>query len=554
LCVCQKASAFPVNFSPEQALVAILIYYLFTNICFFFFISMTRFSSLTIARRLGLLTLITGLGIACVAAGFLLSERSLIGDERGRAVRQAVEVAAGVVARYEQLAASGALPLEQAKHEALETLRTLRYDDQEYFWVNDMQPRMLMHPTSAKLEGKEVGAIADPNGMHLFVAMVDIARTQGSGFLSYMWPKPGSEQPVPKISYVKAVPAWGWVIGSGVYLDAIGAVFWPRVLEFSLAAALLSGVLMLAGHLISRSIQRPLARAVTLANTVAAGDLTTVIDAEGKDETAQLLRALREMNGSLSGIVGEVDAGIRTIASASTQIASGNQDLSSRTEQQAGALQETAATMEELTGAVQQNAANARHASSLASSASEVAQRGGVVVSQVVGTMDAIHGSAQKIADIIGVIDGIAFQTNILALNAAVEAARAGEQGRGFAVVAGEVRNLAQRSASAAREVRTLIDDSVSKVGAGAEQVREAGATMQEIVASVNRVNAIIGEIAGASEQQQDGITQVNRAIAEMDDSTQQNAALVEQAAAAAAAMNEQAQRLSEVFSVFKVA
>jgi methyl-accepting chemotaxis protein len=514
---------------------------------------MTFFSSLTIARRLGLLTLITGLGIACVAAGFLLSERSLIGDERGRAVRQAVEVAAGVVARYEQLAASGALPLEQAKHEALETLRTLRYDGQEYFWVNDMQPRMLMHP-NAKLEGKEVGGMTDPNGMHLFVAMVDIAKNQGSGFLSYMWPKPGSEQPVPKISYVKAVPAWGWVIGSGVYLDAIGAVFWPRVLEFSLAAALLSGVLMLAGHLISRSIQRPLARAVTLANTVAAGDLTTVIDAEGKDETAQLLRALREMNGSLSGIVGEVDAGIRTIASASTQIASGNQDLSSRTEQQAGALQETAATMEELTGAVQQNAANARHASSLASSASEVAQRGGVVVSQVVGTMDAIHGSAQKIADIIGVIDGIAFQTNILALNAAVEAARAGEQGRGFAVVAGEVRNLAQRSAAAAKEVRTLIDDSVSKVGAGTEQVRQAGATMQEIVASVDRVNAIIGEIAGASEQQQDGITQVNRAIAEMDDSTQQNAALVEQAAAAAAAMNEQAQRLSEVFSVFKVA
>jgi methyl-accepting chemotaxis protein len=515
---------------------------------------MTFFSSLTIARRLGLLTLITGLGIACVAAGFLLSERSLIGDERGRAVRQAVEVAAGVVTRYEQLAASGALPLEQAKHEALETLRTLRYDGQEYFWVNDMQPRMLMHPTSAKLEGKDVGAIADPNGMHLFSAMVDIAKTQGSGFLSYMWPKPGSDQPVPKISYVKAVPAWGWVIGSGVYLDAIGAVFWPRVLGFSLAAALLSGVLMLAGHLISRSIQRPLARAVTLANTVAAGDLTTVIDAEGKDETAQLLRALREMNGSLSGIVGEVDAGIRTIASASTQIASGNQDLSSRTEQQAGALQETAATMEELTDAVQQNAANARHASSLASSASEVAQRGGAVVSQVVGTMDAIHGSAQKIADIIGVIDGIAFQTNILALNAAVEAARAGEQGRGFAVVAGEVRNLAQRSAAAAKEVRTLIDDSVSKVGAGTEQVRQAGATMQEIVASVDRVNAIIGEIAGASEQQQDGITQVNRAIAGMDDSTQQNAALVEQAAAAAAAMNEQAQRLSAVFSVFKVA
>jgi methyl-accepting chemotaxis protein len=519
---------------------------------------MTLFSSLTIARKLGLLTLITGLGIACVAAGFLVSERQLIGDERGRAVRQAVDVAGGVIARYQQLAASGALPEEQAKHDALETLRTLRYDGKEYFWVNDMQPRMLMHPTSSKLDGTDVSAVTDPNGLHLFVAMVEVAKTQGSGFVSYMWPKPGSEQPVPKISYVKAVPGWGWVIGSGVYLDAVSAVFWPRVLEFSLAAALLSGVLMLAGHLISRSIQAPLARAVTLAHTVAAGDLTTSIEASlignSNDETAQLLRALREMNNSLSGIVGEVDSGVRAIASASTQIASGNQDLSGRTEQQAGALQETAATMEELTGAVQQNAANARHASTLASSASEVAQRGGEVVGRVVDTMDAIHGSAQKIADIIGVIDGIAFQTNILALNAAVEAARAGEQGRGFAVVASEVRALAQRSAGAAKEVRSLIDDSVRKVGDGSALVRQAGKTMQEIVASVDRVNGIIGEIAGASEQQQEGISQVNRAIAGMDDSTQQNAALVEQAAAAATAMNEQAQRLNEVISVFKVA
>jgi methyl-accepting chemotaxis protein len=515
---------------------------------------MKLFSSLTIARKLGLLTIITGLGIASVAAGFLLSERQLIGDERGRAVREAVEVANGVVARYQQLAASGALPDEQARKEALDTLRSLRYDGKEYFWVNDMQPRMLMHPTSSKLDGTDVSGVADPNGKHLFVAAVEVAKSQGAGFISYMWPKPGSDKPVPKISYVKAVPGWGWVIGSGVYLDAVDAVFWPRVLEFSTAAVLLSGVLMLTGHLISRSIQAPLARAVALANTVAAGDLTTSIEARGNDETAQLLRALREMNDSLSGIVGEVDSGIRTIASASTQIASGNQDLSSRTEQQAGALQETAATMEELTGAVQQNAANARHASSLALSASEVAQRGGAVVGQVVETMDAIHSSAQKIADIIGVIDGIAFQTNILALNAAVEAARAGEQGRGFAVVAGEVRALAQRSATAAREVRSLIDDSVRKVGDGSALVRQAGNTMQEIVASVGRVNGIIGEIAGASEQQQDGISQVNRAIAGMDDSTQQNAALVEQAAAAATAMNEQAQRLSEVISVFKVA
>jgi len=510
-------------------------------------------SSLSIAKKLGLLTLITGIGIVAVAALFLVSERKLIIEERSRAVRQAVETASGVVARYQQLAAAGTLPEAQAKREALEALRGLRYDGQEYFWVNDMQPRMLMHPTSPKLEGQELAGKADPNGLHLFVAMVDLVRSQGEGFVSYLWPKPGSEQPVPKVSYVKGVPAWGWVLGSGVYMDAVDAVFWPRLAAFSGAALMLSGLLMLAGHLVSRSIRIPLARAVDLAHTVAAGDLTTVIDARGNDETAQLLMALREMNASLSGIVGEVDTGIRTIASASTEIANGNNDLSSRTEQQAGSLQETAATMEELTGAVQQNATNARHASGLASEAAAVARRGGAVVAQVVDTMDAIDASARRIADIIGVIDGIAFQTNILALNAAVEAARAGEQGRGFAVVAGEVRNLAQRSAAAAREVRELIDDSVSKVGAGSELVRQAGGTMHEIVASVTRVNDIIGEIASAGEQQQAGIAQVNQAIAEMDDATQQNAALVEQAAAAAAAMNEQARHLGQVFSVFKV-
>ena len=511
-------------------------------------------SRLNISQKLGLLTLITGIGILAVAAAFLLSERHLIEEERGRTVRQAVEVASGVVTRYQQLAASGAMPEAQAKREALDALRGLRYDGQEYFWVNDMQPRMLMHPISPKLQGQDLSAKADPNGLHLFVAMVDLVRAQGGGFLSYMWPKPGNEAPVPKLSYVKGVPAWGWVLGSGVYLDALDAVFWPRVWMFSGAALLLSGVLMLVGHLISRSIRGPLSSAVRLAGQVAAGDLTTAIEAHGNDETARLLRALRDMNDSLSGIVGEVDNGIRTIASASSQIASGNQDLSSRTEQQAGSLEETAATLEQLTGAVQQNASNARHASGLASDAAAVAQRGGAVVEQVVGTMDAIDASARRIADIIGVIDGIAFQTNILALNAAVEAARAGEQGRGFAVVAGEVRALAQRSATAAREVRSLIDDSVRTVDDGSALVREAGDTMREIVASVDRVNGIIGEIAGASEEQQEGIGQVNQAIAGMDDATQQNAALVEQAAAAAAAMNEQAQRLSEVFSAFKVA
>lgn len=514
---------------------------------------MNILSRLSIARKLGLLTIITGIGIFCIAVSFLASEYSLISNEHNRAVRNAVDTAAAVVDHYVSLVASGAMSEDQAKHDALETLRSMRYDGKEYFWVNDMLPRMLMHPISPKLEGQEIGNMTDPTGKHQFLEMVAIARSQREGYVAYMWPKPGSDKPVAKISYVKAVPAWGWIIGSGVYTDSVDAVFWPRVLEFSGLAVLLSAVLMLVGHLVSRSIQAPLARAVALADTVAAGDLTTVIEVVGNDETARLLRSLREMNASLSRIVGEVDTGIRTIASASTEIASGNQDLSSRTEQQASALEETAATMEELTGAVKQNATNARYASSLALSATEVAQRGGAVVARVVDTMASIQDSARRISDIIGVIDGIAFQTNILALNAAVEAARAGEQGRGFAVVAGEVRTLAQRSAAAAKEIKDLIADSVGRVDDGSILVHQAGSTMQEIVTSIRRVNDIIGEIASASEQQQDGIAQVNRAIAEMDDATQQNAALVEQAAAAASSMSSQSQRLHEVFSVFKV-
>jgi methyl-accepting chemotaxis protein len=259
------------------------------------------------------------------------------------------------------------------------------------------------------------------------------------------------------------------------------------------------------------------------------------------------------MNDSLAKVVGEVRQGTDTMATASSQIASGNQDLSSRTEQQASSLQETAASMEELTSTVKQNADNARQANQLAVSASEVAVRGGSVVSQVVDTMSAINTSSRKIVDIIAVIDGIAFQTNILALNAAVEAARAGEQGRGFAVVASEVRSLAQRSAAAAKEIKGLIDDSVGKVAAGSHQVAEAGQTMEEIVASVKRVTDIMGEIMSASHEQTQGIEQINQAISQMDQVTQQNAALVEEAAAAAGSLQEQAGSLSQVVSVFQL-
>ncbi|MVW63246.1 HAMP domain-containing protein [Massilia sp. NEAU-DD11] len=320
---------------------------------------------------------------------------------------------------------------------------------------------------------------------------------------------------------------------------------------------IVAGVAVLFGAacawVLANAIVRPIRQAVDLAEKVAGGDLTQHIDASGTCETGALLRALRNMNDSLVAIVAQVRSGTDTIATASAEISAGNMDLSSRTEQQAGSLGTTASTVEELTGTVRQNADNARQASQLSIAASEIATQGGAVVDQVVQTMGAINDSSKKIVDIISVIDGIAFQTNILALNAAVEAARAGEQGRGFAVVAGEVRTLAQRSAAAAKEIKALIVDSVNKVEDGTKLVDQAGMTMSEVVDSIRKVSDIVAEIASASGEQSTGIEQVNHAIADMDSSTQHNAALVEESAAAATALRDQADKLAEVVALFHI-
>lgn len=307
------------------------------------------------------------------------------------------------------------------------------------------------------------------------------------------------------------------------------------------------------GAMLVRAIVKPLNEAVLISAAVASGDLTQSIAAKSNDETGRLMHALADMNNNLSKIVGRVRAGTDAIATASGQIAAGNLDLSSRTEQQAAALEETASSMEQLSSTVKHNAENAKEANDLALSASAIAAKGGELMCQVVTTMDDINGSAAKIAEIIGVIDGIAFQTNILALNAAVEAARAGEQGRGFAVVAGEVRSLAHRSADAAKQIKTLISDSVQKANSGSDLVGQAGDTMNEIVQSVKRVTAIMEEISSASQEQTAGIEQVARAITQMDEATQQNAALVEEASAAAQSLHEEADQLSLTVATFRI-
>lgn len=349
-------------------------------------------------------------------------------------------------------------------------------------------------------------------------------------------------------SFVEAQDQQLRMAGAKAFAD--GAMAIRLVLLFS-AAALLASIGL--GFVLTRSIVVPLGEAVSVANAVAAGDLSQSIVSAAGDEAGQLMAALGHMNDSLRRIVSDVRAGTDTIAISSEEIASGNLDLSARTEHQAGSLEETASAIEELTSTVKQNSDHAQEARQLASSAARVASTGGDVMIQVVRTMGEIHSSSEKIVDIISVIDGIAFQTNILALNAAVEAARAGEQGRGFAVVAAEVRNLAQRASAAAREIKLLIDDSSIKVADGRRLVAQAGATMEEVVASVGKVSNIVTEISGASMEQRAGIEEINRAITQMDGATQQNAALVEQAAAAAQSLRDQATQLTMSVSVFRL-
>ncbi|MDB5908209.1 MAG: hypothetical protein JWP34_2323 [Massilia sp.] len=342
------------------------------------------------------------------------------------------------------------------------------------------------------------------------------------------------------------------VRNAAVLADANTGYRRARNLMLALSAVAVALGALLA-WLATRSITGPLGRAVAVAHTVAAGDLGVRIDVDSTDETGQLMQSLKDMTASLSAIVGQVRGATGAIASASAEMAEGNQELSARTEQQASSLEETAASMEELTSTVRQNADNARSADRMVANASDVAIKGGEVVRQVVLTMGSINDSSRKIVDIIGVIDGIAFQTNILALNAAVEAARAGEQGRGFAVVASEVRNLAQRGAAAAKEIKILIGDSVGKVDAGNTLAGQAGATMDEVAASVQQVSNIMAQITHASEEQRAGIEEVNQAIVNIDEATQRNAALVEKAASAAQGMRTQAAALTDSVSLFKL-
>ena len=499
------------------------------------------------------------LALLCVAGLSTFNawlQRDLRVEERRADLTNLVDAAVGIVKEYDALARSGKLSVADAKSDALSRLKNFRYGKDGYVTVTDSSATVIMHPFMPESTGKNLDAFQDVNGVHVFREVAQIGKHGGAGFVRYDFPRPGSTKEEPKLMRVVHVGAWDWNISTGVYVDDIDTAFHRSLLHalgiVAAVCAALAGVVLVINRGLLRELGGEPAYAAQIAARIAAGDLSVPVDTRPGD-TGSMLHAMQMMQSMLARTVGTIRGGSDSIASATSQIAAGNLDLSARTEEQASSLEQTAASMEELTATVRQTSANAHQANDYAAAATLVAKKGGEVVAQVIRTMAQIDASAGKITEIISVIDGIAFQTNILALNAAVEAARAGDQGRGFAVVATEVRNLAQRSSQAAKQIKDLIGDSSGKVQAGTRLVREAGQTMGEIVDSIASVSSKMQEIAAASAEQSIGIDQVNQAVGQMDEVTQQNAALVEEAAAAAASLQEQAARLTQAVAVFSV-
>jgi methyl-accepting chemotaxis protein len=496
--------------------------------------------------------------ITLAAIGFLsgLQQRHALLDDRKATLDAVLDAATHVIEAYKGKANAGEMTQADAQGAALSELGRLRYGTDGYIFVTTREPVMLLNPARPQLVGTYVGNLRDAKGNLLFAGITQAIR-MGRGYIQTSTPKPGARTNSEKLSAVRTVNGWNWVVGTGLYVDDINALFVRNALvqgaEILVAGFLASALAIWIIRSVSREIGGDPAYAKEVAHQIALGNLDSSFETTHNDERS-LLCSLVKMQAQLSDTIISIKTSSTTIADAARQIADGNMDLSSRTEQQATSLQQTAASMEQLTATVKRNSENAEQASDSAKEAQSVANEGSAMILNVVKTMSDISESSERMAEIIAMIEGVAFQTNILALNAAVEAARAGDHGRGFAVVAGEVRLLAQRSASAAKEIRALIETSGSRVTTGMELVRAAGETMGRIEFAVERVTTIMAEIAAASHEQSRGIEQVGIAVGQMDEVTQQNAALVQEAAAAAAGLDEQTEQLRRAVSFFRVA
>ena len=508
---------------------------------------------LSLAQKLWLPLIVA---LICLAGTLFYSSVAVKNDQvtlRKNELQHVSQLALSVVKTQAALADKGLISQDEAQKRATQLIKDLRYGETGYFTILNTQAQVLMHPINAKLIGKGPD-IKDPNGVYLFRDMVTVTRDNSAGFTAYVFPRPGETVAQPKIAYSIPWTPWGWIITTGLYVDDIDTAFMGSLYQNLIAFVAISILLSILVYLINRGTLQTLGGepryAAAVAARIAAGDLSQAV-AKKAGDSSSLIHEMGVMREQLTTVIRDIREGAEIINSSTHDIVTGNQQVASHSENQAISLERTSSSMEQITAAVKQNAENAGQARQLASEAVDIASRGGEVMQSMNETMNGISESAGKIASIIEVVNGIAFQTNILALNAAVEAARAGEQGRGFAVVAGEVRSLSLRSSQAAQEIKGLVEESVTRVNNGSSQIKVAGSSIEEMIVAVQRVSDIMAEISVATDEQSKGISHVNEAIVQIDAVTQQNTTLVQHAVSAASALEEQTRRLTQTVAFF---
>ncbi|MGW8191535.1 MULTISPECIES: methyl-accepting chemotaxis protein [Sphingomonas] len=564
---------------------------------------------LKVRGRINLIGVVAALGLITLLCISLFHLSSVMHRDIERSTRQAVEAARSVVVHYHDEEVAGRMTRAEAQRAALGTLKTMRYDGTEYFWVNDLHPTMLMHPTKPEMNGTDLNNYRDATGRTHFVEMAQIVKTKGAGFLSYHWSKPGQKEAQPKLSYVAGFAPWGWVIGSGVFIDRINGAIFDAALYLSALALAVMLLVAFCAYRIGRSISLPVEAVAGRMRSLAAGDTASAIPGRDRhDEVGEMAQALetfrdtaivaaereaeqqrvvevvggglaalakghldarigdsltgsfRKLGSDFDSAMGALNDAMRAVVASTggirdgaSDISSASDDLSRRTEQQAASLEETAAALDEITATVRSTATGAAQANVTMAATRGDAEEGVRIVRQAVEAMGGIKRASDEIADIISVIDGIAFQTNLLALNAGVEAARAGDAGKGFAVVASEVRALAQRSANAASDVKSRILASGNQVEIGVDLVGETGEALERIVGRIAEIAGLVATIAKGADEQSSGLQQVNIAVSEMDSVTQQNAAMVEESTAAARGLADQAAALAQHVDRFQL-